>query len=223
MARTAWDNGITALVMTPHCNVPGQFDNYAGPLLTKRFQRMEQLLRQQDIPLQVYPGMEVYATPDLPELLAQNRLLPLGNSRFLLLEFGFDEPAGYMERMLQAVKDSGCTPVVAHPERYYCVQDDHDLLYRWADEGFVLQLNKGSLFGMFGRYAYETAHWCLNEGCVHLVGSDAHSPYRRTPRLAEAWEYIADYNSPEIAEFLLRENPRRILNNDSVHPVLAEF
>ena len=86
-------------------------------------------------------------------------------------------------------------------------------------------LEKGSpgLFGMFGRRAAETAHWCMGEGCVHLIASDAHSPFRRTTRLRDAWEYAADLDSPAIADFLLRDNPARILADRPIRPVLAEF
>lgn len=223
MAQLAADSGVTAIAVTPHCNVPGSFANYADASLAARFRGLDALLRARNIPVRLYPGMEVYVTRDLPALLQQRKLLPLGGSRYLLMEFGFDEPAVFMEHMLRAVTDFGLVPAVAHPERYYCVQDEPELLFRWAESGTVLQLNKGSLFGMFGRRAAETAHWCLNEGCLHLIGSDAHSPYRRTPRLSEAWEYLAEYNSPEIADFLLQENPQRILNDETVRPVFAEF
>ena len=89
--------------------------------------------------------------------------------------------------------------------------------------GCALQVNKGSLLGRFGRRAAQAARWCLGEGCVHLLGSDAHSPWRRTPRMEEAWTYTADFDSPEIADFLLRDNPRRILEDQPIRPVLAEF
>lgn len=223
MAQLAVDSGVTALAMTPHCNVPGEFENYADSALAARFARLRKALQEREISLKVYSGMEIYVTPELPELLRQGRLLPLGKSRYLLLEFAFDASARFMDRMLQSVRDQGYLPVIAHPERYYCLQEDHEQLRDWAEAGYVLQINKGSLFGMFGRHAYRTAHWCLGEGCIHLIGSDAHSPYRRTPRLADVWEYAADYDSPEIADFLLRENPKRILEDRDVRPVLQEF
>lgn len=223
MAKIAVENGVNSIVMTPHCNVPGQFDNYADQQLAERFKSFTELLKKNDIPLNVYTGMEVYVTDDLPELIRQRKLITLNRTRYLLMEFGFDEPADYMERMLLTVKGIGLMPIIAHPERYYCVQDDNNILMRWANEGFVLQLNKGSLFGMFGRHAMNTAHWCLNEGCVHVIGSDAHSPYRRTPRLSDAWEYVADYNNPDIADLLLETNPMSILNNNSVRSVMEVF
>lgn len=41
--------------------------------------------------------------------------------------------------------------VLAHPERYFCVQDSPELLYEFREMGAVLQMNKGSVFGRFGK------------------------------------------------------------------------
>lgn len=223
MARMALDDGVTAVAATPHCNVPGRFSNYAGETLAEQFHSLRRLLRDHEIPLPVYTGMEVFVTRDYPRLLRQGRLLPLGSSSYMLLEFAFDESPVFMEHMLQTTLDCGCVPVIAHPERYYCTQDERELLFVWAEKGCVIQLNKGSFFGLFGRRAARTAHWCLEEGCVHLVGSDAHSPYQRTTRLASALDHIARYDSPAIAKFLLEDNPGRILSGKPVQPVFMAF
>lgn len=223
MAQLAVDSGVTIIAMTPHCNVPGQFDNYTVVELVKRMERFQWLLQQRGIPLQLRAGMEVYVTPELPALLDRRQLLTLGGSHYLLVEFGFDESPQFISRMLRTVQNYGLIPVVAHPERYYCVQDDTNMLRQWSENNIALQINKGSFFGSFGRRAARTAHWCLNEGCLHLIGSDAHSPYVRTTKMAEIWAYIAETASPEIADFLLEKNPQSILDDDSIRPVMAEF
>ena len=223
MARLAVDSGVTAIAATPHCNVPGQFRNYRSETLHQRFCHLRELLRQNEIPLKLYTGMEVYVTPEVPQLLQQGKLLPLGGSHYLLVEFGFDESRRFAEQMLEAIRKEGFTPVIAHPERYRFVQTERECLLRWIDEGYVLQINKGSLFGMFGRGAARISNWCLGEGCLHLIGSDAHSPFRRTTRLEDVWDYAADCDSTEIADFLLEGNPSRILEDQPVRPVLAEF
>lgn len=46
-------------------------------------------------------------------------------------------------------------PVVAHPERYYFVQDDLRYALEWAEAGYSLQINTGSLRGYFGEIAGE--------------------------------------------------------------------
>ena len=223
MAQLAVESGVTAIAATPHCNVPGQFQNYCSEPLRQRFGRLNALLRAREIPLKLYAGMEVYLTPEVPGLLRQGKLLPLGGSRYLLVEFGFDESRRFAEQMLDAIRKEGVIPVVAHPERYRFVQRERECLLHWIGEGLVLQINKGSLFGMFGRSAAQVANWCLGEGCIHLIGSDAHSPFRRTTRLADAWDYAADFDSPEIADFLLEKNPAAILDDRPVRPVLAAF
>ena len=53
MARMAADSGITALAATPHCGVPGQFENFAGESLLEKFHAFAQLLERERIPLRL--------------------------------------------------------------------------------------------------------------------------------------------------------------------------
>ena len=223
MVQIAWDSGVRGIAATPHCNVPGQFGNYASRELLERLNALRQLIQSRGIPLKLYSGMEVFVTEDFPTLLRQRKFLPLGSSRYLLMEFGFGERSRFMEQMLRSAQEQDYVPVIAHPERYYCVQDDPELLMDWCQSGYVIQLNKGSFSGMFGRPAARTAHWALREGCMHLVGSDAHSPFVRTTRMEKIWDYLADAASVEVAAFLLRENPVAILENRRVEPIMTAF
>ena len=223
MAQVAVDSGVTDVALTPHCNVPGKFSNYYDQQLEGRFRRFEQLLHRENGSLTVHRGMEVFVTPELPRLLDNGSLLTLGGSRYLLVEFAFGEEAWFADDILCQIRQYDLIPVVAHPERYYFLQDEPRHLLRWADDGYILQLNKGSFFGMFGRHAAKTAHWCLDCGCLHLIGSDAHSPYRRTPRLNDVYDLVADAVSPETAQLLLHDNPAAILTGDAVYPAMALF
>lgn len=223
MARLAADSGVKAIAATPHSNIPGQMGNYASDYLFRQFWELSQAVREMGIPLDLYLGAEVFVTPEVPQLIREKKLVTLAESRYLLVEFAFDEEPAFVSHMLKEIRKEGLVPVVAHPERYYFVQDEPRILHAWRRDGVLLQLNKGSLLGAFGRSARRVAHWCLAEGCVHVIGSDAHSPYRRTPRLFEAWETVAEFAAPEIADFLLEENPVRILRDMPVGAVLDEF
>ena len=222
MARLAMESGVTDIAATPHC-MPGQFENFASPALERHFRELRERLAAEGIPLRIHQGMEVFATPELPRQLEEGQLLTLGGSRYLLVEFAFGESEWFVNRTLRAVEANALVPVIAHPERYYFVQDDPAVLLAWAGEGRVIQLNKGSFFGMFGRRAAKAAHWCLDRGCVHLIGSDAHSPYRRTTRLEDIYEYAAEFTAPEIAELLLQGNPAGILADRPIASVRECF
>ncbi len=211
MAKIAVRAGVTDLIATPHGNQRGQYENYASPRLEERFSRLRELLKQEKIPLRLHAGMEVYATSDLMELYGRGKLLTLAGSRYLLLEFGFYDDPEYMAHILHRVLAGGLTPIVAHPERYYALQSVPDHVADWVAAGVHLQINKGSLFGAFGRDACELAIRLLDHGLVSFCASDAHRADRRTPSLKEAYRWIAVHDSETTARRLLRENPERVL------------
>ena len=117
MARLAVESGVTDIAATPHCNAPDPFYNYADSALHARFTRLRQRLEREQIPLRIHEGMEVFTTPELPRLLDEGRLLTLGGTRYLLIEFAFGESEWFFDEMLAAVRARGLTPVLAHPER----------------------------------------------------------------------------------------------------------
>ena len=214
MAAVAAESGVTHLVATPHSNQRGAFENYASPALQVRFDCLCAAVREAGIPLELSLGMEIFGTGDVLQLLHDGRLLTLGGGRYLLIGFGFHEDPLRIERLLDALLAAGYWPVVAHPERYYGLQRMPNYLFDWANRGIVLQVNKGSLFGRFGRGAQALAAAMLERGLVGCVASDAHGPDVRTPDLAGAWDYLAERCSEELARCLLEDNPGRILRSE---------
>mgnify|MGYP000739050166 CR=1 FL=1 len=64
---------------------------------------LQQDLQRQGCPLQLKAGMELFATEELSGLLERQEFLTLADSRYLLVEFFFDEDAGFMEESLQQI------------------------------------------------------------------------------------------------------------------------
>lgn len=219
MARMAAESGVRAIIATPHCNLPGDGEkNFISETLLQRFIQLRQAIRAAGIPLDIHPGAEVFCAPDVPDLLAKHSLLTLAGSRYLLVEFFFDESLDYMDDMLQSIAATGRIPVIAHPERYEAVQHLPRIVERWFRNGYIIQLNKGSILGRLGRRAEGTARWILSHGLAHTVASDAHNPDFRTTRMSELAEYLTELCPEDYVQILLSENPRRILEN---RPVLG--
>lgn len=217
MARMAVDSGVDTIIATPHCNLPNmQERNYKSAQLAQHFLQLHDTVKQAGIPLSIYPGAEVLCTPEIPELLQGGKLVTLAGTQYLLVEFFFDETLAYMDEMLQAIARQGIIPVIAHPERYDAVQDAPYVIERWFADGYIVQVNKGSILGRLGRHAAATADWILSRGLAHVVASDAHSSAVRTTHMAQLRDYLESHYSIGYAYILLEDNPRRILQGKAV-------
>lgn len=118
MAAMAFENGTTRIVATPHCNIPGVYDNYFGERYIHAFETARRAIEKEKIPVELLPGMEVFATEDLPELLTEGKIMPLNQTRNVLIEFDFSEDPRFAERVLRRVREVGAKPVIAHAERF---------------------------------------------------------------------------------------------------------
>lgn len=214
MIRAAAESGVTAIIATPHSNLPAVPEkHYVSYALRDRFVDLCLAVRNAGIPVEILPGAEILCTPDLPELLREKQLLPLAGTRYLLAEFFFDEPLSYLDHMLGVIRAFGLIPVIAHPERYDAVQATPGCVESWLDAGCVIQLNKGSILGELGHRAEFTSHWLLRRNLVHLAASDAHGAVRRTTPLDELNRCLSRMYSPDLANTLLDHNPQRLLQN----------
>ena len=217
MARMAVNSGVDTIVLTPHCNLPWAVEkNYRTAQLAVRMSALIARLREAKIPLNILPGAEIFCTEQVPELLRAGRLLTLAGSDYLLTEFYFDEEIGFINQMLERIRETGKKPVIAHPERYEAVQADPEIVRHWVRSGVVVQVNKESILGDLGRGAEETSRWLLSRGLAHAVASDAHGPDRRTTDMTRICRFLEEDYNPEYADILLRRNPERICRSQGV-------
>lgn len=212
MLSLAADSGVDTLVTTPHCNIPGEYENYISDDLEALWRSLETAAKQAEIPVKLCRGMEVFATEELPELLSDGRVWTLNETRYFLTEFSFMEDPAFCWQILQECRERGFRPIIAHPERYVFVQEDPEIAYRWCRAGYGLQLNKGSLLGRFGRQAKRTADLLMEHGLAACVASDAHSSRYRTTHMEDACRYLIEVYGESYAHLLLEENPSRILS-----------
>lgn len=218
MARMAVSSGVTGIVVTPH--FAGEAASLRRlPLLIERYDQFRSALQQANIPLQLYLGSEILCLPETPQLAARHTLPPIGNTSYLLTEFYFNESARYMNDMLVSLVAAGYKPVVAHPERYHAVQQDIHLMQFWFEQGYVLQLNKGSLLGVFGPRVQTAAERAISMGLAHLIASDAHSATHRTPHMGALKQWATSQCEPEYARILLERNPARLVSGRPMVPV----
>ena len=210
MARMAAMSGVTDIVATPHFR--GEPD-YLGavPHIKRKFEQLSEELIRWDIPVRLHLGAEVLCTPQTAKLAAMRELPTIGNTRYVLTEFHFDESFDFMDKCLRQIASWGYDPVVAHPERYDAVYRSPQKLRDWVQRGYVLQMNKGSVLGSLGARAERSAHELLELGFAHLFASDGHSRYQRTPHMESLHRWVENCCDPLCTHIFLEENPRRVL------------
>lgn len=210
MAETAAESGVSAIIATPHCNQRGAYENHNSDELRRKMYSFRNEIEKENLGLDIAFGMEIFCTSEVPQLLKEKRLLTLNGSRYVLVEFSFGMDTSKMERMLFSILDSGFVPIIAHPERYYDLQGQLELVADWMEQGIGTQINKGSFFGHFGRDARAFANSMLRYGLVTCIASDAHGAESRTTDMTEIYAFLMKEYSVIEAERLLTENPMRI-------------
>lgn len=216
MAEMAYKNGTRVIAVTPHSNTPGSQRNFWGDGIKERFLEVKNAVKEAGIPVQILSGQEIFAKGEVAELLKKGDLVTLNGSRYPLIEFPFKERSENVFKKLESVLAEGFIPIVAHPERYEFVSENFESLLKIKKMGCLLQINTGSIEGNFGRGAKINAKKMLNNRAVDVIASDAHSPYMRTPILADAHEYISENYSTDFADRLLLKNPKAILENKTI-------
>ncbi len=217
MARMAVESGVTAMAATPHCADDRSCDVHES------YKLLRQALIENNIPLKLFPGMEIFGTEDTLRLLREGRLFTLNGSRYPLIEFSFRSSGERETQILRSLCKSGLRPIVAHPERYSYVQNNPEILNQWHRMGCLMQVNRGSLLGRFGIRAQELAFELIERNFAAIVASDAHSSRVRTPWMADIQNILSQEFSPTHAQTLLQKNPGRILKDEPLPPVKPDW
>lgn len=217
MARQAVNNGITVMTATPHCRDEGIEQ------IRTAFWNLRRRLQREELPLKLCLGMEIFGSWHTAELLKRRKLLTLNASRYPLIEFDLYSDGEEETGILDSVLREGYRPIIAHPERYECVQQSPDIINVWHQMGCLFQINRGSLTGRFGHRAQHMAFSLVDRGFACAVASDAHSDVTRRPRLKGVDELLRQEFSDDIAKLLLIDNPKRILKNEKIPSVRPKW
>lgn len=216
MAQIAADCGTRVIVATPHCNMTHMYENTYSADYRRRFSYLKQALAEAEPSVQLLEGMEIFCVGDVAGKLRSGELICLNHTRYPLVEFDFEAEEFEITDQLERLLNAGYTPVLAHPERYRCVSRNLGAVYQWYQMGVVIQINKGSVPGGFGRRVQRTVDAILRHRLAAVAASDAHSCEIRTPDLSRLQEVLDWEYGDGCSWLLLEENPSRILQDREV-------
>jgi protein-tyrosine phosphatase len=213
MARAFVADGVTTVACTPHI-LPGLYHN-TGPQIRQAVTALQHELDQEGIPLKLITGADVHIVHDFVGGLRDGRLLTLGDTRYVLVEPPHHTAPAKLEDMFFGLLVAGYVPILTHPERLSWINAHYDVMKRLVAGGVWMQITAGSLTGSFGRQPLYWAERMLDEGCVHILATDAHDSKRRPPILGTGRHLAAKRVGDNEAEHLVLTRPRGIIDDSS--------
>jgi protein-tyrosine phosphatase len=211
MARAFLDDGVSVVACTPHI-LPGIYHN-SGPQIRQAAADLQAALDSEGLPLRLVTGADVHIAPDLPAALRDGRVLALADTRYVLIEPPHHVAPQRLEDVFFNLLVAGYVPILTHPERLTWIKSQYQTIKRLVGAGVWMQITAGSLLGAFGRQPLYWAERMLDEGCVHILATDAHDVTRRPPVLGKGRDAAAKRVGVEEAGHLVTTRPYGILTN----------
>ena len=212
MAKAFVADGVTVVACTPHI-LPGVYAN-SGPQIRTATAALQQTLDEAGIPLRLVTGADNHITPTFVAELSSGHLLSLADSQYVLVEPPHHVAPPRMEDLFFSLLVAGYVPILTHPERLSWIESHYPMIQRLVHAGVWMQITAGSLAGAFGRRAKYWSERMLDEGCVHILATDAHDTNRRPPNLGEGRALASKRVGDTEAEHLVETRPRGVLLND---------
>ena len=215
MLKYANSQGITEVVQTVHFQHPKMDNkNVEFNYLTKEVNKLQKIIDEKNINIKIHLSAEVFYMPNLLSIYS-NPLTTFGNGKYMLIEFTNNiYPTGYEEEFYK-LQSVGITPIVAHPERYRFVQNDINILNVWLERGYIIQIDAGSIIGQFGNKVQKFTLNMIDNGFIHIIGSDAHNTKKRNFCLKDSYNAIEKIYSIDLSNEL-KNNVKKIKKGKNI-------
>ena len=219
LLEESYRQGVRTIISTSHRR-KGMFETPENKI-AEHFKLVQEIAKEISDDLTVLYGAEIYYTSDVLDKLEKKIIPSLADTRYALIEFSMTTPYKEIHTALSNVLRLGITPVVAHIERYHCLENDEKKVRDLIDMGLYMQINsssvlKSKLFGDKYKFMKKRARFFLEKDLVHFVASDMHNLDDRPPYMQEAYQIISKKYGVAYAEQLFRKNQEILLRNEYI-------
>ncbi|MFR7634130.1 MAG: tyrosine-protein phosphatase [Lachnospirales bacterium] len=210
--KEAQEAGFTDVILTSHFLL-NYYETNAQELIFWK-EKLQEVLKKQGTKINLHSGMEIYITNQMEELLENKKILTLANSRYMLIELPLATNVKYFDYVVYYLEAKGIKPIIAHPERYKCVQKNPDIVEEYIEKGCLIQCNYGSIVNLYGREAEKTIKTLLKKNQVHFLGSDVHRENGTYLIILDAIKKIRKIIGENKINEITTINPKKILQNE---------
>jgi protein-tyrosine phosphatase len=210
MVKQAEQAGITTICATPHVlqQATPQFEEK----IKRSFDSLKTKIAQSGCKVYLTLGSEIYVREDLDSLKRFDFFTLNNTGRYLLMELPWGQFPPHLDRIVFELQLEGRIPIIAHPERSITAKKQLANAENLVQKGALMQINAGSLLGLFGRKIRRAAEELLRKNLAHFLASDAHDHLARSLAiLPQAVACASKIVGREKAEALVLSNPRRVI------------
>lgn len=214
MLRNAERDGTKEIVATPHYLL--EYGESTIEEVKVFVEKINSIINEEKINIKVYSGQEVYFTENILQDYLDGKIGTLNDSRYMLIEFHMNTNV-FEENIfdiLYELQVRAIILIIAHPERYRSIIKNPLNINRFIDEGYLFQMDAGSITGLFGKEVKKTAEILLENGIYNFIGSDAHNIKNRNTGISQAINLAND--KKDKIDKVFNESSRKMLNNEKV-------
>lgn len=209
MIVALYEQGVRTLFATPHVSLHSRDDK--AQRVQRAYEKVKEFVKENYPDMQIVLGSEVYMEPGMLERIKNEPTLTMNESPYVLCEFSFGGAYRDMYALLQQLVRARLKPVIAHVERYSCLQGQWDLIAELREMGVLMQINAESLSGKMFDRRYKYGKALILADVIDFVGSDTHDMAGRKPLMDQAEKTIVKLVGKEKAECILKTNAQVFL------------
>jgi len=212
--RSAASDGITHLIATPLY----QKDRYISEERTieNDVNKLNEKLRQLEIPLTIFEGMEIALYEKIAQDLKLN-LLPLaGSDKYVFINFQDKQLPKFALNVFFEMQLMGYTPIIANVEQNNYFTSNPSKLQEYIDKGALVHVGAASVLGLNGKETRRRALKLCRNNLVQLVSSASSDQECRPSLLKPAYECLRSKLSERYVDYFIK-NAENVVNGTDFH------
>lgn len=201
--------GVTEIIATPHFDTE---ENLQDPEHIREVAaQVQKVASELSDNLTIHTGCEILFSRGILDLIQQDKVLTLGDTNYVLVEFYPSESHRDIYRAMRDIIQLGKSPVLAHVERYECFIGHLEYVHELIELGAYIQMNARSLTGKRFDKRTRFCKAAVQKGLVHFFGTDCHNMEHRPPQMEKTAKMVEKLAGEYTARRLTGENARVLL------------
>jgi protein-tyrosine phosphatase len=210
MLKNAEREGTKEIIATPHYLL--EYGEATIEEVKNHVKKLNELLEDEKIDVKIYSGQEVYFSEKIIEDYMNGEIGTLNDSRYMLIEFPMEKFNENIFDILYELQVRDIVPIIAHPERYKPFMKTPTLINDFINQGYLFQVNAGSIQGKFGENVRKTADIFLTNNIYNFIGSDAHNITNRNTGFKDALDLL----DKDMNRNIFENSSKKVIKNEKI-------